>query len=153
MQKMIKIIISTLLCVTATHVYSHDYHQGSMQIDHPWSREAPASAAVIAGYFKLTNSASSDDFLLHASSPIADKVEVHRHIMANGMMQMEKINNLRIGSFNSVMFAPGGLHLMIFNPTQNYQQGERFPMTLTFKNAGSIEVEMAVETGGHVHVH
>ncbi|NMV26335.1 copper resistance protein CopZ, partial [Vibrio parahaemolyticus] len=38
-------------------------------------------------------------------------------------------------------------------PTQTLKEGDRFPMTLTFKNAGKVEVEMAVEKQGHMEKH
>lgn len=153
MKKTIHTLLITLLSFIAGSVFAHDYHQGSIQIDHPWSREAPPTATVIAGFFQLKNTASSDDFLLSASTPIAERVEIHTHEMADGMMQMKKIDAVRVGSMQSVMFEPGSYHLMIFNPSKSYKKGERFPMTLTFKKAGSIEVEMAIEEAGHVHTH
>lgn len=68
-------------------------------------------------------------------------------------MKMMKIDNVRVGSMKTVMFKPGGYHLMIFNPNKSYKKGERFPMTLQFKNAGAVEVELAVEENAHVHHH
>ena len=97
--------------------------------------------------------ASKDDFLISASTQIADHVEIHTHEMADGVMKMKKIDSVRIGSMKTVMFEPGGYHLMIFNPKQSYKQGDRFPMTLQFKHAGKVEVELAVEANGHVHAH
>lgn len=42
---------------------------------------------------------------------------------------------------------------MIFNPTQTLKEGDRFPVTLTFKKAGKVEVEMAVEKKDHMEKH
>lgn len=42
---------------------------------------------------------------------------------------------------------------MIFNPNQTLKEGDRFPMTLTFKNAGKVDVEIAVENKGHIEKH
>ncbi|KOO10138.1 copper resistance protein CopZ, partial [Vibrio xuii] len=69
------------------------------------------------------------------------------------MMKMKQIDNVKIAAQQAEMFKPGGYHLMIFNPRQAYKAGDRFPMTLTFKHAGKIDVEMAVEKKGHVHAH
>lgn len=146
-------LVIAVLCSVVNAAKAHEYQQGSMQIDHPWSREAPETVKVIAGYFQLTNQSSHDDFLLSASTPIAETVEIHRHVMLEGMMKMEKVEQVRIGSFKRVMFEPASYHLMIFNPTKHFKKGERFPMTLTFKNAGDVEVDIAIEESGHQHTH
>ncbi|MDW1807524.1 copper chaperone PCu(A)C, partial [Vibrio sp. Vb2362] len=64
-----------------------------------------------------------------------------------------KIDEVRVPANDSVLFKPGSFHLMIFNPTQTLKEGDHFPMTLTFKNAGKVEVEMAVEKQGHMEKH
>lgn len=137
----------------SSQLMAHEYTADSLQIDHPWSREAPPNATVIAGFFQFKNLSDKDDFLIGASTPIADHVEIHTHEKVDGVMKMKKIDSVRIGSMKTVMFEPGGYHLMIFNPTQTHQQGERFPMTLEFKHAGKVKVELAVEANAHVHAH
>ncbi|MCE2594834.1 copper chaperone PCu(A)C [Motilimonas cestriensis] len=132
---------------------SHDYGANSIKIDHPWSREAPPNAKVIAGFFQLKNKGTEDDFLISASSPVADRVELHTHVMEDDMMKMRQVDSVRIGAMKTVMFKPGGFHLMIFDPKQSFKKGERFPMTLTFKNAGTIEIEVAIEENAHKHEH
>lgn len=153
MKTTLKTLLITLILCTANSTFAHDYTQGSIKIDHPWSRETPPNATVMAGFFQLTNSATNDDFLIGATTPIAEHVEIHTHEMSDGMMQMKKINSVRIGSMKSVMFEPGGYHLMIFNPNQYLKKGERYPMTLIFKQAGKVDVEMAIEEAGHVREH
>ena len=37
-----------------------------------------------------------------------------------------------------------GYHVMLFNLKQQAKDGERFPLTLTFEKAGTVEVEIAV---------
>ena len=68
-------------------------------------------------------------------------------------MKMIKIDEVHVPANDSVLFKPGSFHLMIFNPTQALKEGDRFPMTLTFKNAGKVDVEIAVENKGHMEKH
>ena len=153
MKKQLNTLILFIATLFSVNVSAHEYTADSIQIDHPWSREAPPNATVIAGFFQLKNLAEKDDFLISASTPIASRVEIHTHEMSDGMMKMMKIDNVRIGSMKTVMFKPGGYHLMIFNPNKSYKKGERFQMTLQFKNAGTVEVELTVEENAHVHHH
>ncbi len=52
-------------------------------------------------------------------------------------------------------FAPGGYHLMLMGLKQPLVAGERFPLTLHFRKAGDVPVEIVVESkapaeqGGH----
>jgi copper(I)-binding protein len=144
------------LCIAAlltSAASAHEYTTNSIKIDHPWSREAPPNATVIAGFFQLKNLSTRDDFLISATTPVAERVEIHQHEMSDGVMKMKKIENVRVGTMKSVMFEPGGYHLMIFNPEQSFKQDERFPMTLEFRNAGKVEIELAVEVNTYLHSH
>jgi copper(I)-binding protein len=40
---------------------------------------------------------------------------------------------------------PGGYHLMLFDLRQPLKKGDRFPLTLTFARAGTLEVSVVVE--------
>ncbi|HHF2888835.1 copper chaperone PCu(A)C [Vibrio diabolicus] len=154
MLKSFKTAAIALITVIASPLsLAHDYEAGNIHIDHPWSREAPPNAPVIGGFFQLTNHGDSEDALIAAESPIAGHVEIHTHKKEDGVMKMIKIDEVRVPANDSVLFKPGSFHLMIFNPTQALKEGDRFPMTLTFKNAGKVEVEMAVEKQGHMEKH
>ena len=154
MLKSFKTAAIALIAVIASPLsLAHDYEAGKIHIDHPWSREAPPNAPVIGGFFQLTNHGDSEDALIAAESPIAGHVEIHTHKKEDGVMKMIKIDEVHVPANDSVLFKPGSFHLMIFNPTQALKEGDRFPMTLTFKNAGTVEVEMAVEKQGHMEKH
>ncbi|MBM4965143.1 copper chaperone PCu(A)C [Vibrio parahaemolyticus] len=154
MLKQMKIATLSLIALIASPMsLAHDYEVGKIHIDHPWSREAPPNAPVIGGFFQLTNHGDTEDALIAAESPIAGRVEIHTHTNEDGVMKMIKIDEVRVAAHETVVFKPGSFHLMIFNPTQTLQKGDRFPMTLTFKNAGKIDVEMAVEKKGHMEKH
>ena len=153
MNKYLQTLLLSAFTLFSAQTLAHEYNAGDIEIDHPWSREAPPTATVIAGFFQLKNNAQQDDYLINASTPVAKRVEIHTHEMSNGVMQMKQIDRVKIAAQETVMFKPGGYHLMIFNPEKAYKQGEHFPMTLTFQNAGEVQVELAVEKNGHVHAH
>ncbi|WP_321463439.1 copper chaperone PCu(A)C [uncultured Vibrio sp.] len=153
MKKYLTYITLCIAALVTSLASAHEYTTNSIQIDHPWSREAPPNATVIAGFFQLKNLSTKDDFLISATTPIAERVEIHQHEMSDGVMKMKKIDNVRISSMKSVMFEPGGYHLMIFNPEPSFRQGERFPMTLEFRNAGKVAIELAVEANTYLHSH
>lgn len=152
-KKRINVLFTIATLLVANTAFSHDFTQAHMRIDHPWSRLAPSSSNVIAGYFQLKNNSTEADYLISASSPIADRVEMHKHMMQNDMMVMKKLHKVKIAPLKTITFKPGGLHLMIFNPKYIPKQGENFPLLLNFKHAGKVTVNVAIEDKGHVHSH
>ncbi len=137
---------------------AHDFKAGNLTIDHPTASPTRGTVPVNAGYLTIINAADAPDRLLSASSPDAARVELHEHVRAaGGMMQMRKVQGgVAVPARGQVSFAPGGLHLMIFNPKAPLRDGGYFPITLTFQRAGTVEVVAMVETpsaSGHRHAH
>ncbi|WMN90133.1 copper chaperone PCu(A)C [Vibrio parahaemolyticus] len=154
MLKQIKALAITFAALVMSPVsLAHEYEAGQIHIDHPWSREAPPNAPVIGGFLQLNNHSEKEDALIAAESPIAARIELHNHIMEDGVMKMVKVNEISVPAKGTVALEPGSFHLMIFNPNQTLKEGDRFPMTLTFKNAGKVDVEIAVENKGHMEKH
>ncbi len=154
MLKQFKTLAITLIAIISSpSVLAHEYEAGHIDIDHPWSREAPPNAPVIGGFLKLNNLGDKEDALIAVESPISEHIELHNHIMKDGVMKMTRIDEILVPANGSVALEPGNFHLMIFNPTQTLREGDRFPVTLTFKNGGKVEVEMAVESKSHMQIH
>jgi copper(I)-binding protein len=124
---------------------AHEYEAGSLHIDHPWSREMPPVAPTAAAYFVIHNNGQTADRLLGASTPVAQKAELHEHVHAAGVMKMQQVQTVEVPAGGEVTFAPMGYHIMLFGLKQQAKDGERFPLTLNFEKAGTVEVEVAVQ--------
>lgn len=146
-----KLLLASALLLGSTAVMAHSYSAGELEIAHPWTRPLPAVATTGAAYFTVTNKGEQDDVLLSATSPIADKVEIHTHVKDGDLMKMRQLDELVIPAHGAQKLAPGGLHLMLLGLKQVPAEGERFPVTLQFKQAGSIEVQIAVDAEPVVH--
>ena len=139
-----KTLLIAALLSPSLFASAHDYSAGELHIEHPWSRQMPAVAPTAAAYFVVHNKGGEDDRLLGVSTPHAGKAELHEHIHADGLMKMQQVQNVAIPAGGEVQFAPMGYHVMLFNLQQQAKDGERFPLTLTFEKAGTVEVEIAV---------
>lgn len=124
---------------------AHEYKGGNLHIDHPWSKEVPPTSQVAAAFFTIDNHGKEADTLLSASSPIAGKTELHAHVNENGMMKMREVQEITIPAEGQQNLKPGGLHIMFFDLKKTPALGESFPLTLNFKHAGTVEVEVKVE--------
>lgn len=133
------------LMLSASTAMAHEYKVGELEIDHPWSRALPPVATVGVAYFDIDNQGEQDEVLLGAESPVAKTVEIHNHINEDGVMKMSQIDELTIPAKGKQSLAPGGYHLMLMDLNKVPAAGEHFPLTLHFKQAGTVEVEVAVE--------
>ena len=150
MKTLIKsLAVAAALTFSATGVAhaceSHQYELGSLRIDHPFARATVGPARVSAAYVVIENSGAADR-LVSASATVSEKVELHTMEMADGVMRMREVEGgIEVPAGGIAVLEPGGLHIMLLGLTQELVEGERFPMTLTFEQAGEIEVEVMVE--------
>lgn len=117
---------------------------GEIRILAAWARATPGPTA--AAYLVLRNEGAGADRLTGASSPIAERIEIHEHRHADGVMGMVVIPDVAVSSGQEVRLAPGERHLMLFRIGRPLKPGDRFELTLTFEQAGPVRVEAV--TGG-----
>ncbi|MEX6508236.1 copper chaperone PCu(A)C [Jiella sp. M17.18] len=128
-----------------------DAKAGGIAVEHPWTRATLPNAPVAGGYMTLTNTGKDADRLVGGSTPIAGKVEVHQMSMQDGVMKMRSLpDGLEIPAGQSVTLKPGGYHLMLLDPKRRLKEGEHVPLTLRFRKAGAVTVELAVESVGAI---
>jgi periplasmic copper chaperone A len=122
-----------------------------LHIENAWAAPTPGGVDVSAGYLSLVNDTETEDALLSASSPRAERVEVHEMTMEGGVMQMRAVARLEIPAGETVELAPNGRHLMFYGVTQPFAEGETIPVRLTFEHAGDIDVSLPVRRPGASH--
>lgn len=141
----------------ASPALAHDYTLGTLKIGHPWSRATPAAAKVGGGYLKVQNTGKEADRLVSVSAPFAGRTEIHEMAVRDGVMTMRPLEQgIAIPAGETVEFKPGGFHIMFMELKEPLKQGEKRKGTLTFENAGTVEVEFAVDAvgakgGNHEH--
>lgn len=117
---------------------------GDMEVHSAWVR--PTAQGENAGvYLTLHNHSSEDDELVGASSSAADVVEIHESKMVNDVMQMNMIGSVPIAAEEEIVFAPGGLHVMLIGVKEELVLGEHIGVVLHFKNHEDIVVNVHVE--------
>ena len=117
-----------------------------IEITDAWARATPAKAANGAVY--LTIMSATPDRLTGASSPVADKAELHRMAMEGSIMKMRPVDGIDLSPGKPVTLKPGGLHFMLFGLKQPLRPGQNFPLTLQLAKTGSRQVNVTVEGVG-----
>jgi copper(I)-binding protein len=139
----IVVLASVLLLTAAAH--PHQFSVGKLVVDHPWARPTASGMPTGVAYLSITNRGEREDTLIGAQTPVAMRVEFHRTSFEGGMAMMRPADSLVIRPGDTLAATPGGLHLMLVDLKTPLIKGAKVPLTLTFKEAGAITVELAVE--------
>ncbi len=104
-----------------------------------------------AGYFRLEGF-SSMEVLKGASSPAAERIEMHLSSEENGISRMIRLDGVSLPRNGEFEFRPGAHHLMVFGLSPDLRPGDMIPLTLTFEMAQPVTVQASLEApGGAAH--
>lgn len=138
------VIVGALLGLAAT-VQAAEYKAGAISVVDPWARASAGMARTGAAYARLVNTGDTEDRLISAASPVAEKVEIHTHIQEGNVLRMREVEAIPLPPGTTVTLEPGGYHLMLMGLERRLEKGERVPGTLVFERAGTVAVEFQVE--------
>ncbi len=116
----------------------------SITVEDAQIRQPMPGRTVTAGYLTLHNHTAQALQLTSASSSAFARAELHQHTHRDGMMRMEQVEFISVPANSAVTLAPGGLHLMLFEPLTNLQVGQTVPLTLVFADGGQLAVDVPV---------
>ena len=124
-------------------------HAGEkLKISDAWVRLAPPKMKAHAGYFKIENHGAVERVLVGVESPSYAKSEMHVSGMKDGMMMMQRLEQVAIAPGKSAEFKTGGAHIMLVGPKVPHVEGAKVPLTLMFQNGETLLVELLVAKGG-----
>lgn len=101
-----------------------------------------AGSAQIA--LAIVNTGTATDALVKVSTPAAAFVEIHETVLANGRATMTKRETVTLPPGESVLFRPGGLHLMLLVPDDTVIAGATVSLTLTFETSPPLTLNATV---------
>lgn len=120
--------------------------QQDVKVDKAWVRLAAVSGNPSAAYFTLTGGAK-DATLTAVLAPAATRADMHESMASGGMMSMAPIKLVAVRAGDTVTFAPGGRHVMLYG-LANPKPGGTTPLTLTFANGQRTTVWAKVVAAG-----
>ena len=92
---------------------------------------------------------SPADALMGGSSPVAESVEIHEHVMAGGNMRMQAMpQGLPLPANERTELKPDGYHVMLIGFKQPLTDGSRFPLTLKFRHDCEQTLQVEVKSRG-----
>ena len=133
----------------------------TVSVADPYVRAVPPGQPNSAAFMQLTNQSDTDHVLVAAESAVAQTVELHTHVMEEGMMKMRRIEKIDLPAGQAVELQPGGLHIMLIGLNQELQPDAQVALTLVFEDGSKSEVQATVRMlqmqmsgqGGMQHSH
>lgn len=128
---------------------ARDYKVGDIVLSDPYIRATPKGAKVAGAYVKITNNAHHPDRLVSANVEVAGMTMIHEMKMDGAVMKMAELpDGIAIAAHQIVELEPGAFHLMLMDLKAPVREGDVIKGSLTFKNAGRVEVDFLVRGMG-----
>jgi copper(I)-binding protein len=123
------------------------FQAGPIEVGDVRSAPTPPVASVGSVYLWITNHGAEADRLVAVESPLAAKAEIHLSTSKHGVMQMRELATIECPPGATVKIEPGALHIMLLGLKHPLVAGSTFPLSLTFRDAGILVVQVSVK--GH----
>lgn len=118
-------------------------------VEAPWARATPGGSTIGAAYITIQGKAGgAGDSLVSVSSPAAQRVELHTHVMEGNVMKMRKVESIDIKAGETKVLKPSGDHLMLFDLKGPLEEGGKLPLVLKFKSSGEVKLEADIYAVG-----
>ena len=125
--------------------------RGALEMHKPWARSSshPLPNTSAGAFLSIVNKGPDDDRLVEASSPLAERIELHGIKVVGSDIEMRPMaNGVVIQGGHTTILKPRGYHLLLLGVKASLVEGSTLPVTLTFEKAGAVTVEFAVEEPG-----
>lgn len=116
-------------------------------IEEAWGRPSPQVAPAGAFYMTIINRGNQADNLVSAFSPSCVAVELHEsYDKGEGVMGMRPVEGgaIPVPAQDQVALKMGGLHLMCIDKLDDFQEGARLSVTLSFEVSGEKTVDVEI---------
>ena len=107
-------------------------------IESPWVRAAPPSATTLAGYLVLRNPCGEAVVVTGVESRDFQMPMIHRSDVVDGVTRMRHVGELTLAPGQSLVFEPGGLHLMLMKPRRALAEGDQASVRLVLADGRRV---------------
>jgi copper(I)-binding protein len=128
-----------------------------VEVTDAWVRATVPGQKVAAAYVTLRSSTAAK--LVGVETKAARRAEIHSMSHEGGVMKMRRLESLELPAGQDVALAPGGNHIMLFDPVEPLKAGQRVALKLVVEQDGrrtEIPVDAPVrspdsDAGAHKH--
>ena len=116
----------------------------NVAVQDPYVRLAPPNAPATGAFMVIKNNGDKDIKVVKAANPVSKVTELHTHLNEGGVMKMRPVQAIDIKAKAEAVLKPGGLHVMLIDLKAPMKEGDVVPITLTFDDGSSKQVDAKV---------
>ena len=117
----------------------------AIDVMHPYARAVPPGQSNSAIFMMLKSNSPLPVSLVKAQSSVADNVELHAHMVDNGVMKMRQVSEITVPGNGSIKLQPGGYHIMLIGLKQDLNEGDKVRVRLYFSNNSMSVIDLPVD--------
>ncbi|KND56328.1 Copper metallochaperone [Candidatus Paraburkholderia kirkii] len=136
--KKIAVLAGALACASIAHA-------ATLEGRDCWIRAMPPNLPS-SGYFIVANNGDTPATLTGAQTPAFGMTMMHKSENKGGTATMSPVDSVDVPAHGTLSFAPKGYHLMLEEPGKPLKVGSTIPLTLSFANKSTLEVNCAVKS-------
>jgi copper(I)-binding protein len=143
MLRIVPILVLALLVLPAA-VLAHSAKLDQISIGHAWAPPTAEEAGAV--YMPLLNDGDGKVRLVALSAPVAESIYLRKGKGGNA----ERLESVTLQPGQPLAMAEWREHVWLEGLKRPLEEGERFPLTLTFEPAGEVTIDVIVESApGH----
>ena len=159
-----------IFIVSPSLAWAEPESQDFLRIEHPYAYATTSVQKNAAVFLTVHRQDQFEDgvpddyvapqsFLTSVETDVAERAELHTHIMDGDVMMMREVEKYEVKNNNTLVLEPMGHHIMLFGLKAPLKVGSEFPMSLYFddNNRRDIMVQIVkpgeTPNGGHDHNH
>ncbi len=127
------LLIATLPCVTLAADTGLTVNGAYVLLTSPGAR-------VSAAFMSIGNPGSEARKLVRAECPAAKAVELHAHVIENGLVKVRKVEHIDVPAQGQVDLKSGGFYLMLIDLKTDHKEGDPVVITLTFDDGSRKQI-------------
>lgn len=116
----------------------------SLEFINPHIAHVIPGSSVTAAFLKIKNKSDQEISLVGASASWAKTLELHNHMMEEGVMAMRKVDKMVIPAKGELVLKSKSYHIMIFKIQEEVKLNESKKITLKFSNKETKEVDFKI---------
>ena len=140
MHSKLSLLVLTLLFSSGVLAAAAD----NVTVQDPYVRLAPPNAPATGAFMVIKNNGDKDVKVVKADNPVSRVTELHTHLNEGGVMKMRPVPAIDVKAKGEAVLKPGGLHVMLIDLKAPMKEGDVVPITLTFDDGSSKQVDAKV---------
>ena len=116
-----------------------------IKIENVYSPQLPPSVMTRAVYLTITNSGNRTRTITGIHAVGFQMAHFHLTEVIDELTSMKSLHSLDVKPGQTLIFEPGGLHIMLMKPEDTSTSSSDMPMTLTFANGDAVNFVASVQ--------